>query len=65
MDPAVLLLHQAEVLGAALQHPGEALLHRVAHLGLVDVGNRPGEIDVPVPGIDRRQREPSAAMCSR
>jgi hypothetical protein len=31
-DPTLLFLGQAEVLGAALQHPGEALLHRVADL---------------------------------
>lgn len=54
MDPAVFLLRQAEVLGATLQHLGEAFLHRIAHLGLVDVGDRLGEIDAPVPGIDRR-----------
>jgi hypothetical protein len=54
MEAAVFRFHQAEVLGGTLNYPGEALLHRVAQLGLVDVGNRAGEIDVLVPGIDRR-----------
>ena len=54
MDAAVFRFRQAEVLGGTLHDPGEAFLHRVAQLGLVDVGNRAGEIDVLVPGIDRR-----------
>jgi hypothetical protein len=53
--PTAFGLCRAKVPGTTLQDPGEALLNRVTHLGLVDVRNRPGGINVLVPGYDRRQ----------
>jgi hypothetical protein len=53
-DRAVLLLEEAEMLRTTLQHLCETLLLGDAHLRLVNVGDGPRKIYIPVPSLGRR-----------